>query len=93
MAKRMWRKVIKSDLQLGCGKSIFPPYLPLGNVWELELECGHTIYRQPRYKPLEGDMRALYRRGGWFYRRSSDDALPAPKRVICQKCESSKDNS
>jgi len=85
---RIWRKVVKSDMQTGAGRSIFPPYLPLGNMWELTLECGHIVHRQPRYKPLaDTRRRTSSQRAGWFYRREAEDALPPPKRVLCERCK------
>ena len=82
----MWRKVIKADMQSGGGRSMFSPYLPLGNQWELTLECGHIVHRQPRYKPLSESGRKPVR-GGWYYRRSEEDALPPPRKVKCKQCQ------
>lgn len=83
--KRVWRKVTESTLEYASGCSIFPPYLPLGNLWTLKLECGHTVERACRY--TKHDSKHMSRGRGYWHRRSYEDALPAPKKVICHKCE------
>lgn len=75
---RVWLKVVKARMEEAGGVSIFNPYLTLGNIWELTLEDGRVVHRRPRYKPLP---KGSYRRG-WQHRRSSEDALPPPKRVL-----------
>jgi len=60
------------------GNSIFNSNLPLGNEWELILEDGRTVNRPVRYYPPKEGKR-LGR--GWYRRRNSDDAMPAPRRV------------
>ncbi len=74
------RRVVSADLQSG-GNSIFKSWMSLGSIWALTLECGHIIYRQPRYKP---DPKF---RNGWGKRRKPWDALPAPKHAICERCQ------
>lgn len=87
-----WRKVVEAVLEEGRGKSIFPPYLPMGNEWTLKLECGHSMQYAVRYIPLKdspftkGGHRG-YMGFGWNKRRHSEDALPAPKRVRCYRCK------
>ena len=79
------RIVVKSEMEVASGKSIFPNafgyYLPLGNSWRLTLDCGHVVYRQPLYKPLSEGRRSMR-----FRRRHAEDALPPPKRVHCGAC-------
>lgn len=76
-----FKKVVSSELQSG-GQSIFGAGVPLGNVWELTLECGHTVHRQPLYTPLaKGQHKA-----DWFHRRSASDVLAPPKKVKCSQC-------
>lgn len=59
------------------GVSIFNPSLALGNKWELTLEDGRHIEYPVRYKPQSGRIRK-----GWYNRRSYEDALPPPKKVL-----------
>lgn len=52
--------------------------------WDLELECGHTVERNVRYKPQKGRVRR-----GWsliHHPRRPSDALGPPKRVRCDRC-------
>lgn len=72
--------VIKATLIEAAGRSLHRPHLLLGNKWELQLACGHTVYRRVRYVGRAGERR------GWLVRRSSEDALPAPRRVVCEWC-------
>ena len=67
-------KVIHAEITCG-GQSIYPPYVPLGCSWCLQLEDGTTVYRRVHYKP-DPEFKP-----GWFKRRSPDDALPPPKFV------------
>ena len=46
--------------------------------WELILSCGHIVDRAVRYTPSTGPYRAA--------QRKSDDMLPAPTRVRCERC-------
>lgn len=87
-----WCRIVKSEIESG-GKSLFPPYAPLGNVWELTGECGRSFTRPVRYTPPNPDTQLMHGRGkvgngprgGWRYRRRQEDALPAPKKVRCPK--------
>lgn len=81
-----WRKVTEAKLEHG-GKSIFPPYVPLGSVWELALECGHKVNRPVRYNKDDTPFLGRKGRASWWRRRSPADALPAPKKVRCEVCE------
>ncbi len=74
--KKVWRRVVSATIRK-CGKSLLNPYLENGNKWELELEDGRIINYPVRYTPQKG-----YINRGWTHRRSVDDALPAPKRVL-----------
>lgn len=83
-----WRKVVEAIFEHGGGRSIFPPYLPLGNEWTLKLECGHTVQYAVRYRPVvEKQGHRGYMGFGWNKRRYAEDALPAPKRVRCVRCK------
>lgn len=82
-----WRAVLESKLEYG-GQSIFPPYLPLGCTWELKLECGHSVYRAVRFnKDNSRYYNSVRYKRGWWHRRNPEDALPAPKRVRCERCD------
>lgn len=78
-----YKRVISASMLSG-GTSILTPYeLPLGNVWELVLDCGHTAYRPVRY--INVSQSAVGRKK--WGRRSADDARPAPKKIKCLKCK------
>ena len=82
MAKGPLRRVVKSML-LEHLVSIFKKKAWNARYWELELECGHTVERDARYRqdvitPISNSASSL---------RAFDDALPPPKRVHCPICE------
>lgn len=77
----MYRKVVTAELDEGGQRSIFKEWVTLGCLWTLTLECGHIIYKSPRYIKKTGLT------GAKRFRRKSSDALPAPKRVICRECK------
>ena len=79
-----WRKVVESELLSG-GVSFFLPNVPLGNVWMLKLECGHTVQRRAKYAP-DPNINKLHKHD-WWRRRRPTDALPPPKRVRCGICD------
>jgi len=75
--------VAHAELLIGGQSMVANGNLPLGNVWQLTLECGCVEYRRVRYIPVtqtRSDFKG-HLRGGWYYRRSPEDALPAPRRV------------
>lgn len=76
------RKV--TEARLRGGGSIFAPGLK-HHWWELRLECGHTVERRIRWRPIPNPRR------GWAAQHAgvSLDRLPdAPKRVRCEDCAS-----
>lgn len=78
-----YKQVISASMLSG-GISILTSYeMPLGNVWELVLECGHTVYRPVRYINVN---QSSVGRKKWS-RRSAEDALPAPSKAKCMKCK------
>lgn len=77
MSSRVWVKVISAELHEGRGNSIFKHWIQLGNEWELTLENGKKVMYPVRYKPQKG-----YVKRGWMHRRSSEDALPPPKKIL-----------
>ncbi len=60
--------------------SIFPPYNHIGYVWQLTLECGHSIERRVRYSGNRG-MQPRSRT------RRFEDVVPPPTWVRCEKCK------
>lgn len=82
--KYPFRRVISADLQTG-GQSVLKPGMPLGSIWYLTLECGHTVDAKVSYYPPTPDEKP---RRGWYRRRRPDAAKPAPKRVHCELCQS-----
>lgn len=89
--KHPLRKVVEAVFEHGYGKSIFPPYIPLGNEWTLTLECGHKTQYAVRYVPVLKSQfnlpgHRVYMGTGWNKRRRAEDALPAPKHVRCLWC-------
>jgi hypothetical protein len=72
------RRVISVTLRDGV-MSIFRDRRYLGYKWDLDLECGHTVYRKVRYI----GKRANYRSQN---RPVSDIAAP-PKWVYCEWCQ------
>ncbi len=83
-----WVDVVEATFNYAAGNSIFKSNLPLGNTWTLELENGELIDYPVRYIPFKDSP---YNKpghrvgGGWYRRRLSEDALPAPKRVKRKK--------
>ena len=82
---RPWRNVTNAELEHAAGNSIFKSHVPLGNVWVLDLECGHQLLYTVRYVKATKDHWHQPKRG-WMRRRHAEDALPAPKRVRCPWC-------
>lgn len=74
------RKVVNAELDEGGQRSLHLPWVTLGCRWQLRLECGHVVYRQPRY------VRNPALAGAARFRRKPQDVLPAPKSVICGVC-------
>jgi hypothetical protein len=52
--------------------------------WELEVSCGHILWRSVQYRIAETSR---YQR-----ERSIEDILPPPKRVFCEGCGSTDDH-
>lgn len=75
------RRVVKC-LLLG-GGSILQPGFKM-HWWQLELECGHTVDRRIKWKPVPNPRR------GWAaqWRGPSLDRLPdnEPRRARCEYC-------
>ena len=74
----MKRRVVSAEMLTG--RSPINPNLPSGAIWRLRLECGHYVERRLRYPHKEGF------RGGWYNRRSTDEALPPPQFCKCEHC-------
>lgn len=74
----MRRKVVDSSLGNGV-KSIFSKRHYPGYVWELTLECGHTVSRKVRY---------IGKRSGYRGQtRPVEEVAPAPASVECKQCD------
>lgn len=79
MTKRSYRAVVSSRIFLASG--VFRAYGRNSRWWHLDLECGHVVERPVRYTPVGKKT------GGSWRNRAVEDALPAPKRVVCHECE------
>ena len=73
-----WRKVVKSTWgNMGVHNNERNPRAGTGRHWFLTLECGHEEIRAFRYFQCTGVTHF-----------NLHDALPAPKRVRCSRCNS-----
>lgn len=80
--KRKLKAVISSQLREVRGGLLGPDTSRRVRMYELQLECGHRVDRFVKYPPRSGP-----RANGWHPRRLSE-ALPAPKRALCDECKS-----
>jgi len=71
--------VTRADMRVGRGSFLGPDTNRRLRWWDLGLECGHTVQRNVRYRPLaEGNPGRD--------RRLAEDALPPVKRARCDEC-------
>lgn len=78
MSNPYWRKVVKADgPYAGRGSLLGPETSRRVKWWDLTLECGHLVQRSCRYPPPFVPGRR---------HRSAGEALPPPKRVLCEMC-------
>lgn len=59
-------------------QSLFQRWRPVSRRWRLLLACGHAAERPFRYRDEPANL------GSQF---AFDQALPAPKRILCKLCE------
>lgn len=79
MKKNCYRAVVSAHIFSASG--LFRAKGRSSRWWALTLECGHVEERPVKYTP------AGKKRGGSWRNRKVEDALPAPKRVVCHLCE------
>jgi hypothetical protein len=75
----VWRDVEKALLHSGRGSLLGPDTSRRTRWWELVLPCGHREERHVVYRKADPPLPK-------GTRRTSDDVLPAPKRVRCAAC-------
>ena len=80
--RQPWREVTASRLTAGRGGLLGPDTSRRAKWYTLDLDCGHRVERNARFRPLPNPSR------GGTQHRSRSDALPPPRKVRCEACPS-----